>query len=75
MTENEKVEVLKENLDALADHVAVLSEIGKMIEKSRLKQKTLILLLQQMTKLPQRDIMLVLDALPKLEQEFLKKQK
>lgn len=70
------VEVLEENLEALADNVAVISEIGKMIEKSRLTEHAIILLIQNSTTgVNQTQIRTVLNALPKLEQEYLKKKK
>lgn len=75
MSKKKQVLVLEKNLEALADNVAVISELGKMIEKSRLQENAIILLLQHMTKVNKRDIMLVLSALPKLEQEYLKQNK
>jgi len=68
----EKVEVLAESLEALADNIAMLSEIGKMMQKCRLKRRTIHLLLKDATGLPMHQIKKVIDALPLLEKEFLK---
>jgi hypothetical protein len=70
--EPKKVEVLADNLEALADHIAALSEIGKMIQKSRLKKQTIMLLLKSATRVDLQDIEKILDALPELEKKFLK---
>lgn len=61
-----------EELQLIAKSIIELSEAFKKIEKSTLKRKTIVLLLQDLTKLPQRDINLVLDVAPKLAQFYLK---
>lgn len=67
-----KVEVLESSLEAIADHVAVIAEVGKMIKNSRLKERAILLLLKDATGLSMTDISRVLDALPKLEMKYLK---
>lgn len=56
----------------LAEHIRDIAIAGKVLAASPLKQKTIIVLLENMTKLPQYKIKQVLDALPQLEKEFLK---
>lgn len=73
--EIQKVEVLKENLDALADNIAALSEIGKMIEKCRLKEEIMIVLLARMSNVRQDEVRRILANLPLLEKRYLKPKK
>ena len=74
--ENKEVKVLEDSLEALADNVAVISEIGKMIKKSRLTEYAIVLLIQHCTTgVNQTQIRTVLSALPRLEEEYLKKKK
>jgi hypothetical protein len=56
----------------LADEIQKLSEIGAELANSKLKQRTIVLLLADMTKLAQRDIKAVLEALPVMRKTFLK---
>jgi siroheme synthase len=58
--------------EILAEHIQKLSEIGKQLANSRLKQKTIIILLASMTRVSQASIKAILDALPELEREFLR---
>lgn len=72
-----KVNVVQKNpevpvLEIVAQDIKALSNFGKNIQASKLKQKAVILLLHHMTSLPQRDIKAVLDAIPLLEKEYLK---
>lgn len=68
----EKVQVNADSLEAIADHVAALSEIGKMIKNSRMKMHTICLLVKNMTGIKLEDVERVLNALPELEKRFLK---
>lgn len=60
-------------LEVLQSEIIKLSNIGKQINESRLKQRAILLLLQDITKLPRNHIMYVLNALPILEETYLKK--
>jgi len=70
--ERKKVEVFEDNLSALADHVAAVAEMGKMIANSRLTRRAIVLLVKDMTNMTYADIDRVLDALPLLEKKYLK---
>lgn len=59
-------------LHILAIEFKKLCKAGEELAASRLKQKTVLILLSHMTGLPQRDIKTVLEALPQIEKEFLK---
>lgn len=58
--------------EELAKAIEKLADIGKQLQSSRLKQDTIILLLQHMTKCRRTDIQEVLLALPHIAREFLK---
>ena len=60
------------SFEEIADAVVELSKIGKAIESSRMKQRTVILLLHHKTKVSKTDIAYVLNALPDLERHYLK---
>lgn len=51
-----------------------LSEVGEKIEKSRLNRRTIILLLNDITKVPKSHIEYILNALPELKNKYLKKK-
>jgi hypothetical protein len=61
------------SFNQIEEEVRKISQIGQAIKNSRLKQKTIVLLLQDMTKIKKSDIELILDKLPELEKEYLKK--
>ena len=56
----------------LAEEIAMFSKVGKQIQNSRLKLKTILIILSHATGLSQEKCKLVLDALPQLEKEYLK---
>lgn len=64
-----------EPMEVLAKAVIEISDAFKKIEAGPLRQHTIILLLQDATKLPQRDIKKVLEAAPKLKDWYLKELK
>lgn len=59
-------------LEIVAQDIKALSEFGRSIQSSKLKQKAILVLLSHTTQLSQRDIKTVLDAIPLLEKEYLK---
>lgn len=59
-------------MEVLANSIVKIAEASEALRKSRLKERTLLLLIQDYTKLSQRDIKAVLDALPLLEVAYLK---
>lgn len=58
--------------EILPEHIQKLSDLGKTINNSRLKQKVILLLLKDMTGLNLAHIETVLNALPLLESKYLK---
>jgi hypothetical protein len=58
--------------EQLADAITKLSEAGKALATSRLKQETIVLLLHNMTKVGKKDIVFILNALPEMQRTFLK---
>lgn len=63
---------LKATLEDMAEHIAKLSKLGKEFMNSRLKHRTVVLLLHDLTGISKTNIVNVLKALPDLEKEFLK---
>jgi len=61
--------------EELADAIVKLSEIGKKLKESRLKSRTIALLLRDMTGVSMGHIDLILNAIPILEKTYLKPQK
>lgn len=59
-------------VDILVEHIIKLADVGGQLVNSRLKMRTIIVLLKDMTGLPFGDIKRVLEALPNLEREYLK---
>lgn len=59
-------------LEVMAASVVKLAEVGKQLSASRLKQKTVIMLLHDATGVGKREIEAILDALPELEKRYLK---
>ena len=59
-------------LEILAEHIIKIGQAAAVLRSSRLKERTILLLLQDITKLPQRDIKKVLDAQQVLENVFVK---
>ena len=60
--------------DELADEIEKLSEVFTALENSRLKRRTVVLLIHDMTKVGKRDIDTILDALPDLAERYLKSE-
>jgi len=79
MTARQKVNVCVKDgeeplhLEVLQNEIIKLANVGKQIEKSKLTQRAIILLLHDITKLPQRNIQYVLNALPALADKYIKK--
>ncbi len=61
-----------EPLELIAKSIIELSDAFQKINSSSLKRRTIVLLLQDETKLPQKDINAILDAATKLKDTFLK---
>jgi hypothetical protein len=59
-------------LEIIAQDIAKLAQVGRNIAASRLKQKTILILLSHFTGLGQHNIKTILDALPQLEKTYLK---
>jgi len=60
------------SIEILAQSIEAIAKFGKELKNSRLKEKTILILIQSVTGLARADIKAVLDALPQLEAEFLK---
>lgn len=58
--------------EEIADAVMRISDLGSAIMRSNLKQRAILLLIQDITKLPHGDIKKVLDSLPVLRSMYLK---
>jgi len=70
-----KVTTKKEEMpspEILAEEIAAISRAARAFNASRLKQRAILLLLSDMTKLPMTNIQYVLNALPELEATYLK---
>lgn len=67
-----KKEVSQHELRLVADHIEAVAKAAQQFQTSRLKEKTILVLLKHMTGLPERDIKAVLNALPLLGKEYLK---
>ncbi len=65
-------EVVLPPLEEIADAILKLSAYGAELQKTRLTEKTVVLLLSHMCKMPQRDVSIVLHNLPLLAKEYLK---
>jgi len=72
MSDEKEIEIA---LEDIAEAIIKISRLGEAIEKSRLNQRAIILLIQNITKVNRNDIKYVLNALPQLEKTFLKKVK
>ena len=70
-SEPQPVELTEE----LALAIVALAAVGKQLKGSRLKPRTIALLLRDMTGVSMGNIEIVLNALPLIEQTFLKPQK
>lgn len=68
---NEQV-VLDNAFIDIAGAIERLSEVADCINRSKLKPKTMLLLLNHMTGVGQREIKQVLEALPRLKATYLK---
>jgi hypothetical protein len=68
-------EAFAQAVQNLENEITQISEAMQVIAKSRLKQDTLVVLLQDITKLPKGHINFVLNALQRLEEFTLKKPK
>jgi hypothetical protein len=60
------------NIEELAKAIEQLDAVGKKLKNSRLADRTIVLLLHDMTKLSKTQIKKVLDALPELKATYLK---
>lgn len=58
--------------EVLQPEIVKLANVGKQINESRLKQRAIILLLHDITKIPKAHIKYVLNALPTLKDRYLK---
>lgn len=67
MPENEDI-----SLELLAESIVALGAAGARLRDSRLKKRTVLLLLKDMTGIGMKEIETILDALPKLEATYLK---
>lgn len=63
------------NVGQITQSIIALADLGKIIEKSRLKHRMICLLLHATTKVPVRHIKVILAALPTLEKDWLKPKK
>ena len=76
MNKKQQEENVEEQLgltaEELATSIAKISRSMEILSQSRLKRKTILILLSNYTKLPQRDIDLVLNSLGELEKTYLK---
>lgn len=59
-------------VEILAQHIKAMSDVGKKLAASSMKQKTVLVLLNHTTGVAQKDIKKILDALPQLEKIYLK---
>jgi hypothetical protein len=59
-------------LEIMAESIVALSQFGKKMSASRLRQRAVLLLLKDMTGISPEKIKKILDALPDLEQQYLK---
>lgn len=66
-----KKEVSQHELRLIADHIEAVSKASEQFRASRLKEKTILILLKHMTGLAERDIKAVLNAIPLLGKEYL----
>jgi len=64
---SEKPEDITEDVADIAEEILKLANIGEQLDRSRLKQKAVILLLHDITKVRKNDIKYVLNALPSLK--------
>ena len=73
-----KIEIIKDDdekfisFELMQSEIVKLANVGKQIKKSRLKQRTIILLLHDATKVSKGSINVILEALPDLEKRYLK---
>ena len=66
MTDNQ-VEDINENVANIAEEILKLANLGEQLNQSRLKQKAVILLLHDISKVKKTDIMYILNSLPSLK--------
>ncbi len=65
-------ETVFEMTEELANSIVEISKAMEIIKKSRIKQKVLILLIHDLSKVGKRDIEYVLNSLSAIEREYLK---
>ena len=70
MTEEQKQDINDEVAD-IAEAIVKVAEVGEVIQQGRLKQKAVVLLLHDITKVRKTDITYILNALPHLK-EYVK---
>lgn len=62
-----------EPLELIADSIIEIAEAFKKIQKSKLSQRVILLLLNDQTGLPLKEIKLILDTVPKLGDNYIVK--
>lgn len=71
MNEEQKQDIQEEVAD-IAEAIVRIAEVGEIIRQSRLRQRTVVLLLHDITKVKKSDITYVLNALPHLK-DYIKR--
>lgn len=61
-----------EPVELIAQSIIDVADAFKKIDSGKLKRKTIVILIQDITKLPQRDIEAVLNAAAQLKERYLK---
>ena len=59
-------------IEVLAESIVKLSKFGEQLKSTKLKERTILLLLHDTTKVPMREIKTILDALPTLAKKYIK---
>lgn len=67
-----KSEEQPETTEILAEAIVRLGESVKKLEQSGFNKRAIVVLLQDMTKIPRRDIAAILDAIPRLKSWYLR---
>lgn len=62
-----------EPLEIIAKSIIDVSKAFEAIEKSRVSQRVIVLLIHDKTKIAQRDIVAILDIVPRLKDIYLKR--
>lgn len=72
MSEKINSENLEENLETIANEIKKLKNIGEILSKSELNEKTIIWLISRASGVNQTHCSLVMSSLQRLEEIFLK---